>query len=145
MTWPTVGVAGVLTGATASWLLKNHHKLDLMLFGDEFAAVKGTDPYRLSRATFVITSVTVGWFVAQCGVIGFVGIIVPAAARLLVGLHHKRVLPFSFIAGALLVVSCDLAGRLVTPPFEVPAGVFTAVIGGPIFVALLLRSGRQIL
>lgn len=143
--WPTVGVAALLAGCTTAWLWRNHRKLDLILFGEEFAALKGADPYRLSRATFLVTSVTVGWFVAQCGVIGFVGIIVPAAIRLLVGIHHRRVLPLSFLMGALLVVSCDLLGRLVTPPFEVPAGVFTAVIGGPIFVALLVRSGREML
>ena len=143
--WSTVVVAALLSVGTLAWLARNHHKLDLMLFGDEFAALKGSDPYRLSRATFVVTSVAVGWFIAQCGVIGFVGIIVPAAARLLVGLHHRRVLPLSFLAGALLVVWCDLVGRLVTPPFEVPAGVFTAVIGGPVFVLLLLRARREML
>jgi iron complex transport system permease protein len=63
----------------------------------------------------------------------------------MVGLHHRRVLPLSFLAGALLVVWCDLIGRLVTPPFEVPAGVFTAVLGGPVFVLLLLRSRREML
>lgn len=144
-TWGAVIVAAVLVIATTAWLVASHHKLDLMLFGDEFAALKGTDPYRFSRATFVFTSVAVGWFVAQCGVIGFVGIIVPAAARLMVGLHHRWVLPFSFFLGALLVVLCDLLGRLVTPPFEVPAGVFTAVVGGPLFVVLLLRSRRELL
>ncbi len=145
VTWGTVAVASGLGLGTLLWLLRNHHQLDLMLFGDEFAALKGSDPYRLSRATFIVTSVAIGWFIAQCGVIGFVGIIVPAAARLMVGLHHRRVIPLSFLAGALLVVWCDLVGRLVTPPFEVPAGVFTAVIGGPVFVLLLLRSRREML
>ncbi len=143
--WSAAVVAGLLAVGSAGWLWRSHHKLDLMLFGDDFASARGVDPEGLSRSVFVVTSVAVGWFVAQCGVIGFVGIIVPAAVRLMVGLHHRRVVPLSFLVGALLVVSCDLMGRVVTPPFEVPAGVFTAVLGGPVFVALLLRSRHELL
>ncbi len=145
VSWGTVVVGALLAVATTAWLWGNHRALDLMLFGDDFAYVKGISPRSFSRLTFIVTSIAVGWLVAQCGVIGFVGIIVPASVRLIVGLHHTRVIPVSFLMGAVLVVSCDLAGRLVTPPFEVPAGVFTAVLGGPLFVFLLLRSNREIL
>lgn len=144
-TWTNVAVGAVLSAGTLLWLWRHHRSLDLMLFGDDFAAVKGVDVKRLSNRSFVLTSVVVGWLVAQCGVIGFVGIIVPAAVRLLVGLHHRRVLPLSFLSGALLVVVCDLLGRVATPPFEIPAGVFSAVLGGPIFLLLLLKTRQQLL
>jgi iron complex transport system permease protein len=124
------------------WALRNARGLDLMLFGDDLASVKGIDARRLTTATFVLTSFVVGWVVAQCGVIGFVGIIVPALSRLLVGVSHSRVLPISAVLGALLVVLCDLAGRMLIAPFEIPAGVFTAVLGGPAFVVLLCRPSR---
>ena len=145
VSWNVVAIAAAVSAATTAWLILKHRHFDLILFGEDFASAKGVDPQSFLRAAFVVTSIAVGWFVAQCGVIGFVGIIVPAAVRLAVGLHHRRVLPLSFIAGALLIVVCDTLGRVVTPPFEVPAGVFTAVLGGPVFVLLLLTSHRRAL
>lgn len=145
LSWSALGIGAILIGVVVIWLFKHHRELDLMLFGDDIAAIKGVDGPRLSRNAFILTSVVVGWIVAQCGVIGFVGIVVPAAVRLLVGLHHRRVIPVAFVSGALLVVLCDLLGRVVTPPFEVPAGVFTAVLGGPVFVLLLIRGNRRVL
>lgn len=144
-TWPAVCVGAFFSVGTLLWLWRHHRSLDLMLFGDDFASVKGVNVRRLSKNVFILTSIVVGWLVAQCGVIGFVGIVVPAAVRLVVGLHHKRVLPLSFLSGALLVVLCDLLGRIAAPPFEVPAGVFSAVLGGPVFVLLLLRTRQQLL
>lgn len=126
------------------WLVCSYREFDLMLFGDDVATVKGASVRRLYYVTFILSSLVVGWIVSQCGVIGFVGIVVPAVARLLVGLRHRYVVPLSFVLGALLVVLCDLLGRVVRPPFEVPAGVFTAILGGPIFIVLALGSYRRI-
>jgi iron complex transport system permease protein len=126
------------------WLVRTYREFDLMLFGDDVATVKGASVRRLYYVTFILSSLVVGWIVSQCGVIGFVGIVVPAVARLLVGLRHRYVVPLSFVLGALLVVLCDLLGRVVRPPFEVPAGVFTAILGGPIFIVLALGSYRRI-
>jgi iron complex transport system permease protein len=116
-----------------------------MLFGDDFASVKGIDVAHVTQTAFILTSVVVGWVVAQCGVIGFVGIIVPAVARLLVGVTHFRLLIVSALLGALLVVLCDVAGRVIISPFEIPAGVFTAVIGGPAFVLLMVKAGKRVM
>lgn len=85
----------------------------------------------------------VGLLVSLCGVIGFVGIVVPATARLLGGLGHRRVIPLSFLLGALLVVVCDIIGRILIPPYEIPVGVLTSVLGGPVFVWLLLRTSAN--
>ena len=131
---------GVLVMCGTAWLLKHSRDFDLMLFGDEMAAVKGVNVRQLYRRTFLITSVIIGIVVSLCGVIGFVGIIVPAIARLLVGIKHRYVFPLSFLFGGELVVLCDLLGRVLVPPYEIPVGVFTAVLGGPVFVWLLVRS-----
>lgn len=144
---PLLGWDDLLLGAVCVvvilvWALRNSRGFDLMLFGDDLASVKGIDARRLTMTTFVLTSFVVGWVVAQCGVIGFVGIIVPALARLLVGVSHARMIPISALLGAVLVVVCDIAGRMIISPFEIPAGVFTAVLGGPAFVALLCRPRR---
>lgn len=141
--WGDLGIGAVCTAVVLSWLWSHTKELDLMLLGDDLASVKGLDPVRFSRATFVLSSFLVGWVVAQCGVIGFVGIVVPAIARIAVGVSHARVLPISLLLGSLLVVSCDLLGRIIIAPFEIPAGVFTSVLGGPVFVLLLLNAGRR--
>jgi iron complex transport system permease protein len=135
-----VAVGALLVALVLLFGLRESRSYDLFLYGDDLARTKGVNTHRVRHRSFVVTSLFVGWVVAHCGVIGFVGIIVPAVARLFVGIGHKTLLPVSFLFGAILVVGCDLLGRVVSPPFEVPAGVFTALIGGPVFIALLLNS-----
>lgn len=142
--WSDIFLGSMCVGVTVVWAWRNARGLDLMLFGDDIALLKGIDTTKLAHTTFILTSFVVGWIVAQCGVIGFVGIIVPAVARLLVGFSHRTMMPVSLLLGALLVVACDLVGRVIIAPFEIPAGVFTALVGGPVFVLLLLRPpGKQ--
>lgn len=146
---PSVGWGDLMIGATCVcvscvWLFRHHRALDLMLFGDDIALVKGIDVHRVTYTSFVLTSFVIGWIVAQCGVIGFVGIIVPALSRFVVGLRHRVLLPMSFLVGASLVLVCDIVGRVLIAPFEIPAGVFTAVLGGPLFIVLLMRPGSKV-
>jgi iron complex transport system permease protein len=138
-----LGVGVVLVGVFLVYVMTRHRDLDLVLFGDDIAAVKGVAISPLYYTTFILSSLIVGWVVAQCGVIGFVGIVVPACARLVVGLRHRVVVPLSFLLGAVLVVLCDLLGRVIRPPFEVPAGVFTSIVGGPVFILLVLLGYRR--
>jgi len=77
--------------------------------------------------------------VAVCGTIGFVGLLAPHLARLLVGPRHKLILPIAALTGALLVLSADTLSRNLAPPLEMPAGVLTAVLGAPYFIFLLYR------
>jgi iron complex transport system permease protein len=145
---PAVGWSDLIIGTVCvlvafAWLMKNERGLDLILFGEDIASVKGIDVVKLVRTSFVLTSFVVGWIVAQCGVIGFVGIIVPAIGRIAIGLRHKYLLPLSAILGAILVVVCDVLGRVVIAPFEIPAGVFTSVLGGPLFIMLIIRPTRR--
>lgn len=79
---------------------------------------------------------------AIIGTIGFVGLIVPHIARLIVGSNHKVLIPFSTVLGALVLLTADTIGRTVTAPYEISAGVVMAVIGGPFFIILLRRSGK---
>ncbi len=81
--------------------------------------------------------------VALCGVIGFVGLVVPHGVRLLVGPDHRLVLPGSALLGAMLLLWADLASRTVVAPAELPLGIVTASIGGPFFLMLLLRERRK--
>lgn len=137
--WGDLGFGAALVLLLAGWIWRNQRGLDLIWFGDDLAAIKGVEVRPLYRSAFLLTSLVIGWIVAQCGVIGFVGIVVPALARTAAGLSHRTAAPLAALWGATLVVLCDLLGRAALPPFEVPVGVFTALLGGPVFIWFLLR------
>lgn len=77
---------------------------------------------------------------AVTGPIGFVGLVVPHACRLLVGVDHRWLLPFSAVTGAVLLVGADIIGRLVARPSEIDVGIITALIGAPVFIAIVRRQ-----
>ncbi|MDE2485010.1 MAG: iron chelate uptake ABC transporter family permease subunit, partial [candidate division NC10 bacterium] len=83
-----------------------------------------------------------GAAVSISGLIGFLGLAVPHILRLLVGPDHRRLLPTSALAGAALLVLADTAARSIAAPAELPVGIFTALLGGPLFLFLLRRNGR---
>jgi iron complex transport system permease protein len=75
--------------------------------------------------------------------VGFVGLIVPHAVRILVGPDHRRLVPVSALTGAVFLVLCDLVSRTILSPIEIPVGVITAIIGAPFFVYLLRKTGKK--
>ena len=89
---------------------------------------------------FLATSVMVGGVVATCGPIGFVGMMAPHICRLLVGSHHRSLLPASALFGGAFLVLCDTAARVILQPAELPVGVITAFLGAPFFLWLLVRK-----
>ena len=125
----------------ASFLLHRH--LDVISFGGDFARSLGVSAAD-TRSVFWIGGLLAALAVALAGVIGFVGLIVPHAARALVGPVHRRLLPSSALCGALFLVICDTIGRILAAPYEVPVGVITGFIGGAFFLALLLKKGRGV-
>ncbi len=113
---------------------------DLLALGDETARHLGTDPERLKRVAFIATGLLTAASVAACGMIGFVGLVVPHALRRLWGPLHARLLPGAFLAGGAFLVLADALARSLAPPLELPVGVVTALVGVPLFAVLLRRS-----
>jgi iron complex transport system permease protein len=111
-----------------------------MLIGEESAYHLGIPVERLKRALILLAALMTGALVAVAGAIGFVGLIVPHAVRLVVGVGHRRVVPFSFVGGALFLVWADLAARTILPEQELPVGILTALCGVPFFLVLLRRG-----
>ncbi|MDZ7914936.1 MAG: iron ABC transporter permease [Rhodococcus sp. (in: high G+C Gram-positive bacteria)] len=142
-TWSDLGVPSVVLVAATVVLVLFAGVLNAFLIGDETAASLGVDVARIRLLLFVITSLLVGVAVAVSGAIGFVGLVVPHAVRMLVGSDHRWVLPASALAGGLLLVVVDIGARLVLAPSEIPVGLLTAVVGAPFFLWLLRRSGRE--
>ncbi len=116
--------------------------LDLITFGEQAAAARGVDVMRAERVALVGASLATGAAVSVGGPIGFIGIIVPHLVRLIVGSDHRLVLPASVLFGAAFLIACDVVARTMFAPIEVPVGVVTALIGGPFFLWLLVRSSR---
>jgi iron complex transport system permease protein len=114
--------------------------LNLLTLGEETALYLGTRVERAKVAAYVTASLTVAASVAVCGVIGFIGLIVPHGLRLLWGGDHRLLLPGSFLAGGAFLLAADTAARTVTAPAELPVGVITALVGVPLFIVLLTRS-----
>ncbi|MEQ9401039.1 MAG: iron ABC transporter permease [Longimicrobiales bacterium] len=138
--WRDVMLTAVYSLPAAVVLLSLARPLNLMAIGEETAQYLGTDVERVKRLSLAVAALLTAAGVAVAGVIGFVGLVVPHAVRLLVGSDHRVLLPLSFLAGAAFLTFADLAARLVLAPTEVPIGVITAFVGVPFFLLLLRRS-----
>lgn len=114
--------------------------LNLLSLDEDAAASRGINVVRAQQLAFFSASLATGAAVSLGGPIGFVGIIVPHLVRLLVGADHRIVLPSAALFGAAFLVLCDLVARTLLAPLELPVGIITAVIGGPFFLWLLVRT-----
>ncbi|RVU18382.1 FecCD family ABC transporter permease [Methylobacterium oryzihabitans] len=116
--------------------------LNALVLGEAEAFHLGIPVERLKRAAILLVAVAVGAGVAAAGVIGFVGLVVPHALRLVIGPDHRRLLPAAALLGGALLVLADVAARLVVAPAELPIGIVTALVGAPVFLWLLLSGQR---
>jgi ABC-type Fe3+-siderophore transport system permease subunit len=123
-------------------LLALSRELHLLAMGEETAGALGVNVQRCETAVHLICSLLVGVTVAVGGAIGFVGLIVPHAVRLLFGEDLRIVLPGSLLLGAAFLIAADLVARMAVQPVELPVGAVTALIGGPFFLWLLHRRQR---
>ena len=142
-TWRLVGVTAPLVLAAVVLLPFTARRLDLLSLGEREAGHLGVDVERLRIEVLALATVAVSATVAAAGVIGFVGLIVPHAIRLVAGPGHRLLLPASAVGGALLVVVADVIARTVALPLEVPVGLLTAIVGGPVFLWLIRRTRRE--
>ncbi|KQT89751.1 iron ABC transporter [Methylobacterium sp. Leaf469] len=115
--------------------------LNALVLGEAEAFHLGVPVERLKRLAILLVAVAVGAGVAASGVIGFVGLVVPHALRLVIGPDHRRLLPASALLGGAFLVLADVAARVVVAPAELPIGIVTAFVGAPVFLWLLL--GRR--
>lgn len=137
--WGDVGLAvgWILPGLVALRMLAR--PLDALVLGDESAAGLGLPMRRVRLAIIIAASAVTAATVAVGGIIGFVGLVAPHAARALVGARHAAVMPASALVGAAMLIFADLVARTVLAPIEVPVGIMTALVGGPFFLWVLRR------
>lgn len=141
--WGDVGVAAAYTAPAALLILRMARPLNTLALGEETALYLGTEVERVKRTAFAAASLVTAAGVAVAGVIGFVGLVVPHALRLVVGSDHRVLLPLSFLVGGAFLTLADTAARVLLSPTEIPIGVVTAFVGVPIFLVLLRRSALR--
>ncbi|WP_031034172.1 FecCD family ABC transporter permease [Streptomyces sp. NRRL F-5650] len=140
-TWDALPVVAAAVTAGLVVLHRYGRVLDVLSLGDETAASLGVGPDRHRKVLLVVVSLVTGVMVAVSGAIAFVGLVMPHVVRMVVGAAHARVLAVAPLAGAVFMVWVDLAARTVVAPRELPLGVITALVGVPVFVALMRRRG----
>jgi iron complex transport system permease protein len=139
-TWTHVWLCApfVLVGLGAAMV--QTRDLDLLQLGEETAASLGVDVESSKRMLTLTAAILTGAAVAVAGLIGFVGLVVPHAVRLILGPSNRTLLPASALTGGAFLVLCDLLARTIHPPTEIRLGIVTALCGGPLFIILLLRQ-----
>ena len=121
------------------WMYLRSSDLNAMTIGDETAATLGLNVVQFRLAVFVVGAMITGVMVAFSGIIGFVGLMVPHIARMLVGGDYRRLVPMSAFFGGIFVLWADIAARTIMAPEDMPIGIVTGLVGGCFFVWLLKR------
>lgn len=138
--WRALGIFAAYAAVPLAFLFLCARPLDLLSLGEEPAQNLGIDVGRLKRMLYVASSLLTAAAVAVAGIIGFVGLVIPHAIRLVWGHAHRTLLPAAFLLGGTLLVAADAAARTAFAPRELPVGVVTALVGVPLFAVLLRRS-----
>jgi iron complex transport system permease protein len=144
---PNAALIGVILCISLSGLivaLMLSVRLNALSLGEEAAFHLGVREERLKKILFLLASFITGCCVSVTGIIGFIGLAVPHAMRLLVGGDHRIVIPTSYLAGAIFLILCDTLARVAMAPMELPVGVITGLVGGGLFIYILSRKGASL-
>lgn len=143
MRWDDVGLTMSVTLVGVIIALASIRSLDAFAFGDDVAASLGVHVARTRVLLLVLTALLTATLVSVAGAIGFVGLVLPHAARMLFGSRHSRVIPATALLGAVFMVWVDAFSRVAFAPTPLPVGVGTALVGVPVFIFLLVRKKRS--
>jgi iron complex transport system permease protein len=138
-TWKALAITLCILLPALTTILLGSRALDLLRLGDSDAFYLGLDSRVTTRRLFVAVGATVGATVGVAGVVIFVGLLVPFFMRRVFGAGHRRLMPASLLGGGVFLMTCDLVSRLLLEPTEIPVGLVTAAIGGPLFLWLVSR------
>lgn len=141
--WPLVLIVMSVVTFTCLNMFKHAPALNVYQLGDADAEHTGINVTQLRKQLFLYTALCIGAVVSVCGIIGFVGFLVPHLMRILTGANHKTLLPLSAIAGGTILTLCDVFARQLFTSTELPIGLLTSAIGGPIFLIVLVKFQHQ--
>lgn len=137
--WSNVPVilAIMTVGTVLFWT--QFRNLNLMLLGDETSVTLGTDMHKVRGRYMILSSLMVGFAVYAAGTIGFVGLIIPHAVRMVFGTDHKRLIPLCALIGGIFLIWADVCCRVIMKNAELPIGILVSMIGAPCFIYLMIR------
>lgn len=138
--WDNIVVLLPLMIALTLFFWTQYRKLNLMLLGDDTAITLGTDLHRVRIAYMLVSALLVGFTVCAAGMIGFVGLIVPHAMRMIFGTDHKRLIPLSAVTGGIFLIWADVVCRSILKNSELPISILVSLIGAPCFIYLMARK-----
>lgn len=141
--WMDIAIVAPVAIVGIVLLLVYAKDLNILLAGGNEAQSLGVETEKVKRIILFVTTLMVAFSVASCGVIGFVGLIVPHAVRLVMGPDNRRLMPVAVFVGALFMLLCDTAARTLFQPSELPVGSLTAIVGAPLFIYMLYRNKNQ--
>jgi iron complex transport system permease protein len=142
--WATLGILAIYLGVGLCLLGLHAQALNLLTLGEETARSLGVEVERVKKSVFLASALLTGAVVSFSGIIGFVGLIVPHAVRLVVSADHRLLLPVAGLVGGMFLMLADTVARTALSPSEFPVGVITALVGGPIFLWLLTTRQPQL-
>ena len=141
--WTAIGVLTVVVVVSLVFFQSHSKEMDVLTFGEEQAMSIGVETKKEKWLLIGVTSLLTGTAVSFVGIIGFVDLIAPHVVRKFFGVSHKWVIPMSALFGGMFMVLCDLAGRTIASPREIPVGSITALLGAPFFLYLYFVSRRS--
>ncbi|MCJ1976982.1 FecCD family ABC transporter permease [Lactococcus paracarnosus] len=139
--WSKLGMVILPVLAVFIFFTTQSRVLNVMLLGDEAAITLGVSLVNYRRLYMSLTALVTGLIVANSGMIGFVGLIIPHIVRALFGSDHKVTLPMTAVSGALFMIWADLISRVLIKSVELPIGIITAMIGAPLFIYIIVKKG----
>lgn len=141
--WTDVAFVAPVVAVGIGVVLYHCRDLNLLLAGSETAKSLGVEVERVKKVLLLATTLMVAFCVSTCGVIGFVGLVVPHCIRLVSGPDNRRIVPYAIVVGALFLLLCDTMARTLLMPAELPVGSLTALVGAPLFIYLLYKNKKN--
>ncbi len=138
--WSNIFPIAVIVIGAVIFFLTQSSTLDGLMLGEEAATTIGINTFRCRLVYLMVMSLLTGALVSVCGTIGFVGLIIPHVARALAGTSHKHLLPIAVLSGGLFMIWVDAIARSLIVNTELPVGIFTALVGAPFFVYVMVRK-----
>ena len=139
-TWNEFYIAAIFILPSSAVLMYYTRELNILVMGEDTAHHLGINTAALKNILLITCALIVGIVVSTGGTIAFLGLVAPHIIRLVIGSDNKRVIPYSALLGAILLMLSDTVGRVLIQPVEIPVGVMTSIMGGPFFIFLLRRQ-----
>jgi len=140
--WGSILLPFIIILVACLFFMTQHRIMNAMLMGDEVAITLGISLQKYRMIYMLVIAFITGILVSSCGIIGFVGLITPHIARALVGTSHQKMIPISVILGSLFVIWADVLARCLLANAELPIGIFTALVGAPFFVYIVIKNQK---